>query len=237
MAETPAGALTHNLENVRPYDLDKQAIDDLFGEAQQWLDDGKPIETEAEASALEELQRKTRNAKNVADANRVIENEPFDTGKKAVQARYNPLIDRADLVILAVNRLLTPWRNKLAEEQKRRAEEIRLAAEAASQTAQHVAEVAGSDIGAQEIAAGAEDTARRLLKSAAKAEKRVGKGLRMRTVWDHEITNLKAALNHLYVKDRQALEGFVSERARAVVSRGGTPVMPGVTFTERKEAY
>ena len=59
----------------------------------------------------------------------------------------------------------------------------------------------------------------------------------MRTVWDHEIVDLKLALNQLYKDDREALEAYVSERMKSIIKRGGEPKFSGVTFTSRKEAY
>jgi hypothetical protein len=222
-------------KNARPYDLDQAAINDLWEEAQQWLTDDFVIETEAQAEGLERLVKMSRAAKNEADAHRKAENEPFDTGKAEVQARYNPLFSTADTIIKGSLGVLTVWRDKLATKQREEAAAVRRAAEEAAALAAKTAKIAGTNVSAIKIADDAAETAERFTKTANRMEKKAGTGLRMRTVYDFEIMDIKQAIAHYYRTEPAAMEAFINERIR-----GGLPnqrAVPGVAFTERKEAY
>jgi hypothetical protein len=222
--------------NARPYDIDKQTIEDLFEEARQWLADDTPIAESAEAEGLERMLEMARAAKSAADENRKVENKPFDDGKKEVQARYNALFGQADLIINGVLKRLTPWRNKLAEEQRLAAAAVAEEAERARKQAERTTIMAGSDLGAQHIAKEAGETAARLEKTAARLEKKAGTGLRMRTVWKFDFSDIKKAIAHYYREEPELMEKFIRERI-AADSHLGRRNVPGVIYIEEKEAY
>src|SRR4051812_953059 len=81
--------------NMSPFDAHKVNIEDLFEEATAWLN-GDGVNSEADAKAVDQLLDLAREARKAADEARKTENEPFDTGKAEVQARYNPILKRAD---------------------------------------------------------------------------------------------------------------------------------------------
>ena len=226
------------LPNSRPFDLSKQEIDDLFEEANQWLD-GAEITTEAEAEGIKRLMKLTREADARKEDARKEEVAPFDAGRKEVQDRYAPLTKRVELIIGGCRKILTGWNLRLEEAQRRKAEEIRLAAEEASRKAQHVAEVAGSTLETQEIVASAEEDARRLLKNAGRAEANIGKGNRMRSKWRVEITDPKLTIAWFFRAYEHELVDWLAERLTAKAYKAGElpASIPGAKIIETKEAY
>lgn len=51
----------NNPPEPTPFELSKQAIEDLYEEARQWLD-GDPVSTQAQADALNTLQARIKDA-------------------------------------------------------------------------------------------------------------------------------------------------------------------------------
>lgn len=110
-----------------PFDLSKQAIEDLYDEARQWLD-GEPVSTEDQASALNTLQSRIRDAAKDAEKNRKDEAKPFDDGKAEVQARYKPILAKAEQADSAVKAALKPYLLALTKKQEEEAQRARLEA-------------------------------------------------------------------------------------------------------------
>lgn len=226
------------IPNARPFDLAKQEIDDLFDEAKVWLETDK-IESDAEAAEVEKLLALMRDALNRSEEARKDEVRPIDAQRKEVQERYRPLSTRAEIVVNGARKLLTGWRDLLAKKQAEAAAEVRRAAEEASQKAQHVAEVAGSSVELQEIIANTEDTARRLLKNAERAEAKVGTGLRMRTVYTVEIDDPKLTIAWFWRTYPDELTTWLNQRltAKAYKTNELPFEVPGARIIAKKEAY
>ena len=110
--------------NLSPFEISKQAIEDLYEEAKQWLD-GEPVSTEDQASALNTLQTRIREATKDAEKNRKEEAKPFDEGKAEVQARYKPILAKADEADSAVKAALKPYLLALAKKQEEDARKAR----------------------------------------------------------------------------------------------------------------
>jgi hypothetical protein len=76
-----------------PFDDIETRINDLYEEAKMWLD-GEEVTEQKQADALNTLASQIREAAKEAEEMRKAEAKPFDDGKKAVQERYNPLIQK-----------------------------------------------------------------------------------------------------------------------------------------------
>lgn len=222
-------------KNARPYDLVKEKIDDLYAEAKQWLD-GTEIKTEAEAEGVEKLLAMARAHLDEADTERKIEAKPFDDGKAEVQGRYNPIMDRAKLIAKASKDALTPWRDKIAARKRAEAEEVARAAEEADRKAEEAAKNAKGDLGATEIAEGAAEEAKRLTRTASKLNRNIDKGLGLRTRYEVEVSDLKAACVYYYRRDPDKFKGFVKTLAEEDV-RGGKREIDGIIITPIKGAF
>jgi hypothetical protein len=233
-AITPAEA-----KNARPYDLLAEEVNEFFEQANDWLKEGKEIATEAEAGVLNEVVKGIRDLDKRIEAERKIEAKPFDDGKAEVQARYKKLAARTELVLTNVLRRLTVWRNKLAQQQAEEAARARIAAEEAADKAAHVAKMAGDDLGAQEIAKGVAEDAKRFAKTADKLETTAGTGLRMRSNFTVEIVDQKQAIATFYKIAPGELIDFIEQRLTAMAYKRSLPPgeIKGVKITETKEAY
>jgi hypothetical protein len=222
-------------QNARPSDILAGELESIFEDAQQWLD-GTAIADEAQAAGIEILLKLTREKEAEIEAARKAERQPYDEAVKEIQQRYKPLTDRTELVKKSCLLLLTAWRGVLAKRQADAAEEVRRAAAEASEKAQRAAAAAGNNLAAQEIVKIAEDEARRLDKAAERTAKKVGVGLRTRTVHDIEITDIKAAIGAYYRAYPDEITNWIEDRLRSKVA-SGVREFPGVTITPRKEAY
>lgn len=228
------------LKNSTPFDLVKQDIDDLFDEARNWID-GSEVTTQAEADAVAKLTDMARKAKKAADDARKTEAKPFDDGKAEVQARYKPVLSRADLIADMCKKAIAPF--LAAQEAKKRAAEKRAReeAEAAERAAQAAMQASAGDIEAR-------DAAEQLLEAAKSAQSNVSKlakdkgqakggarAMTLRTTYRPELTDLNAAVRHYWSTRQTDFEMLVCDLAETDV-RAGVREIPGFAITEHKEA-
>lgn len=215
----------------------KAHIEDLYLEAKNWLD-GKPIETQPQADEVSRLKGMIVEAAAQAEKMRRAENEPFDTGKAEVQARYAELISdtkglrgKTVLARAACERALTPWLVKLDKERQAVAEAARAEAEAKRKAAEEAARSADlrRSEQAEEIFAAAK-AADREATSIERGRAAVGGGEYRRTIlrdnWTAELTDGMAALRHLWQTRRADLEAFALRCAMEDV-RAGKREVPG----------
>lgn len=206
-------------------------VEDLLLEARNYLD-GEPIANEEQANAVSSLLNRARRVSKDADEARKVEAKPFDDGKKAVQARWTPLIAKADLAANTCKQALAPW--LAAIEQKQREE-----AEAARKEAERIAAIAAE---AHQKAHGnleAAEDAERLLKVAEAANRdavKAGKAKAHATGGERAVglvdkftpvlTNPVMAARHYYQHQRTAFEEWLQEQAEKDV-RSGLRTIPG----------
>lgn len=235
------------IPNARPFDLCEEKINDLYGEAKNWLD-GEPIASQEQAEAVQTLLRQIQEAHKQADAERVKENKPFDDGKAEVQARYAPLISDTKAVkgktVLATDyckRALAPWLKKLADQQAEEARAAREAAEAAAAAAQEAirkANEAGNLTAREEAEQVVKDAkaAEQDAKAAEKARPQAtgyGRAATLRTSYKPVLTNLTAACRHFFVTDPDAFKAVVQKLAEEQVAAGRRgDQIPGFTVKE-----
>ena len=217
------------------FDAHKANIDDLYAEAEVWLA-GDGIASAAEAKAVDTLLDLTRQAKKAADEARKTENEPFDLGKAEVQARYNPVLKRADMIVDLCKQVLTPWNIKVAAEKEAIAAAARAESEQTRRDAEALIRASSGNLAAREDAEHMLNSAKLAEKDAAKAARQATTGLGLRTSYQPELTDLSAAIRHYWDAKRGRFEALVLELATEDV-RAGRHMIPGFTVHEIKKAF
>lgn len=235
----------NNPPEPTPFELSEQRINDLYGEAGNWLD-GDPIASQEQADEVQKLMRLIQEAHKEADARRVDENKPFDDGKAAVQARYAPLIADTKSVkgktVLAVDlckKALKPWLEKVDAENRRLAEIGRLEA----LEKQRVALEAMRQRQSLEDAERAEalvkeakqaDADARKAESAKARAKGAGRATTLRDNWTAEVTDYTAFARHVWTVHRSDMQAFLDRQAKFIVDSGVHAGIPGVTIRNER---
>jgi hypothetical protein len=216
--------------NKSPLDV----IQDLYDEAENWLD-GEPLETKKQHDTLIELIRQLRAARTAADEARKEEAKPFDEGKKAIQAKYNPFIQpqkgMVDRAIASAKTVLEPY--LLEQTRIKRENDERLAAEAAQAMTEAKALMKSSagDLAAREEAEQRLEDATEAEKIAKRAIKQnVAKGSTSR--WDVELVDRTEAARWLWSAHTERFDELLLQVAKERVA-GGSRTIPGFTITER----
>lgn len=216
-----------------PIETHKLHIEDLLAEAQSFLD-GDPIATQAQADSVGTLLGMLREARKGADEQRKVEKKPHDDAGKAVQAAWNPILERVELAESVAKKALAPF--LMAEEARKQAEaaKAREEAERAQREAQEAMRAAAesSNLAAREEAERLTKAAEKANTAATKAEKAkplaagTGRSVGLRTVWSATLVDPVEALKHYRAKESAALKAWLSEQAAADV-RAGLRTIPG----------
>ena len=223
------------------YEIAREEIEGLYGEAAHWLDGAKVVD-QATADGLAKLIKLIRDAKAGADDARKVENVPFDTGKAEVQARYNPLLKKADLALATCKDALAPWLGAIDRAQREAAEEARrLAAEKALAAQQALQAADSANLAERAKAEALVQDAKRADAQANKIEKATataasgGRAIGLRTTYHPALTDMTAAARHYWSVERRAFEEFLIGLAEKDC-RAGRREIPGFTVTEKKTA-
>lgn len=245
--DNPRAVIGDNAPPPTPFELAEKAVNDIYGEVVLWLD-GKPIDSQALADGVGNLQAEIRKAEKLADDTRKAENEPFDKGKAEVQARYLPLIGdtkairgKTVLASEACKAALQPW---LLAEDRRIKEEARLAREEADRQQREAEEaLRASDAADIEKRAAAEallaaakkaDTAANVAgRQTATAGGASGRSSGLRATWVAEITDPVVAARACWHEARPEMLDFLQSWADRRV-REGVRSLPGFAITEKK---
>ncbi len=242
MSDTAGTAVAghNNPPEPTPFETATESINDLYTEAKQWLD-GEEVDRQEYADDIAKLLKKFRTARNGADTERKTENQPFDQGKAEVQARYNPILAKADRAMTACKTALTPWLDKIEEEKREAAREARriadeeeCKAQEAIQTADHtnLEQVEAAEILVKD-AKRASATAGRAERDKATASGGEGRAVSLRSSFHPELIDGVAAARHYWEVNRSEIETFLLELATKDV-RAGKPSIPGFKIIETK---
>jgi hypothetical protein len=217
-----------------------EEIEDLLLEARNYLD-GEPIANEDQASAVSSLLNRLRRVANDADDARKDEKRPHDEATKAVQGKWKPILDKADLAATAAKQALAPWLQQVEAKQREEAEAARRESDRLAAIA---AELHASSAGNLQAAEDAE----RLLKAAAGAERFATKaekakplatggerGVGLIDKFTSELTDSVEALKHYRTHQPEALKVWLLDQARADV-RAGARRIPGFTIHQERVA-
>lgn len=223
-----------------PAALFSEEIDDLLLEARNYLD-GEPIANEEQANAVSSLLNRLRRVAKDADAARAEEKKPHDLAAKAVQQKWKPLLDKADLAVSTAKDALAPWLRAVEEKQRAEAEAARIEAERIAAIAAQAHREAAGNLQASE-------DAERLLKAAGAARKDVAKADKQKAhatggeravglvdVFTPELTDPVEALKHYRTRNPEGLKAWLLDQAKADV-RAGQRTIPGFTINHERVA-
>lgn len=214
--------------NPPPFEAWSLHIEDLFQLANGI---GNATNDEQEA-ALDALLDDFRKAKKEADKERAAEKKPHDDAAKAVQAKWKPLLDRCDIAAEAIKRALTPYR---AEKQRAKDEAARKAREEAERA--HKAAQAAFKSDDLDDRLEAERLASQAKAMQVQANKIDRQSTGLRTFWEAEITDRKAALLHYLAREPDQFAALIQSLADKDARNEATRRdIPGVKFHERKVA-
>ncbi|ABF71339.1 p091 [Rhizobium phage 16-3] len=234
----PLAVKGHNQPPPSPFDLIRQEIEDLYDEAKNWAD-GEAITSQEMHDAIERLRESLHDAGKRADALRVEEKRPLDEQIKAIQDAYNPLIQpkrgKVDLAKSTLDALLTPWRTRIAQEKAAEAARVAAAAEAARVAATEAIRASSGNLAEREAAEELLADAKRLEKTAKRADKAATTGTGLRTVWKAELVDEAAALDWFYGERPDAFRELIQSLADESVRRGVRKV-PGFVVSYEKVA-
>lgn len=205
-------------------------VDSLFTLLSDTLAGGD-VTTDEQEAAIDAILDDFRTASTDADKARKEAGKPFDDGKKAVQATWKPIIDKADAGAGACKSALTPYR---AAKQRAKDE----AAAAARKEAEERAEAARQALKeADDLEAkfAAEQQIEQAAKLVAVANKIDRSATGLRTTWEAEITDRKAALLHYIARAPERFAALIQQMADEDARTTRAPV-PGIVFHERKKA-
>lgn len=225
---------------AEPAVLFKEEIDDLLLEARNYLD-GEPIANEEQADAVSSLLNRLRRVANDADDARKLEKKPHDDAGKEVQAKWKPILEKADLAASTAKQVLAPWLCKIEEQQRADAERQRIEADRLAQLAAEARAASSGNLEARE-------DAERLLRAAAAAEKdalRAGKqkaharggerAVGLVGLFTPELTDSAEALKHYRTTQPEALKEWLLDQARKDV-HGGARSIPGFSIKHERVA-
>lgn len=205
-------------------------VDDLFALLSDTLAGGE-VSTDEQEAAIDELMDEFRRASKDADKARAEEKKPHDDAAKAIQIKWKPIIEKADRGTVACKDALTPYRTAKQRAKDEAAREAREKAEAKAEAAREALQK--SDDLETRFAAEQELEAAAKLTSVANRIDRSATGLR--TYWEAEITDRKAALRHYLVRSPDRFMALIQQLADED-ARTTRPPTPGVAFHERKKA-
>lgn len=242
-AENPRAVVGGNNPPMSPFEEAEKKVEDIYGEAKLWLD-GAKVDSAELADGIANLLKLIRDARKLADDNRETENEPFNKGKAEVQARYKPLLEKADRAAQACKLALQPWLDaedrrlkeearKAREEAERKEREAREAYQKAQQDAANLAERERAEVMLKD--------AKRAGTAANKAERKtavagnVGRAIALRTVYTPIITNATDFGRYVWKEQWAEMDLFLQDLAHRLVAAGHRD-LPGVTVAEEKVA-
>jgi len=224
-----------------PFDEAQEVVSTLKEEARHWLD-GAEVSSQNEADAIAKLLDMARKAKKKADDLRKSEARPFDDGKKAVQAKFKPLIEDCERISDVCKAANLPWLKKLEEQRRQEEEKARQkAAEEARKAQEAIKAVNATDLDAREaaeqqikLAQEAEREAKRATKQKASA-KGGSRAMGLRTVYVHEITDACEFARWCWQYENNSLMECLNNIAKRRTDAKFRD-MPGVEIHERKVA-
>lgn len=225
--------------NLPPDVMAFNTIDAYYEEARNWASDGFKIENQAQADEVDTLDKALLKAGQEADALRIEEKRPLDEQIDAIQAKFNPYIQKGkgkvDIARSSLKALLTAWRTEQERIKREAAEKARREAEAERAAAEEAMRASAGDLAAREQAEQLAASAKAAEKIAKKADKAATTGLGLRTKWVATMVDQRTAVATMWKHDPRAFLNLAQELAdRAVLS--GARSLEGFTITETKVA-
>lgn len=211
-------------------------INDLCLEADNWLD-GEAIETDDQALGLGKLMDMLKAAKNECEAERKEKVAPIDEAKKAIQAVYVPVLEKAEDALGVAqtvrNRYLKAKQAAL-DEQARVAREQAVEAIKIAQEAMQARTGSLADKQAAEALVEMAKSAEIQAKMAAKATpQKIGGRKTVTRAWTATLVNLLDALRHYYRARPDDLSEYLTGLANGDVKHNPRDI-PGFLIKENE---
>lgn len=226
-------------EEKTPFDLIVEQIDDLYGEARNFASDGFKIASQEQADEIDKLDKALLKAQQDADELREAEKKPHDDAAKAVQAKFNPYVqkDKGKTYIAraSLKALLTAWRVEQQHIANEKAKAAREAAEAERKAAEEALRASSGDLVAREQAEQMLDSAKQAEKVASKATKAATTGTGLKPKWVATMTDQRAAVAAMWKQNPQAFLDLAQTLAEQAV-RAGARKIDGFEIKEEKVA-
>lgn len=205
-------------------------IDDLFALLSDTLAGGE-VDDDAKEAAIDAILDDFRKASADSEKARKAEKEPHLEAGREVDTKWKPIVDKATRGATACKDALTPYRTAKQAAKDKAAREAREEAEARQKAAADALRQA-DDLEAKFAAEQEIEAAQKLVAVANKID-RAPTGLR--TSWEAEITDRKAALLHFLGRAPERFEALIQQLADEE-ARGARAPTPGIVFHERKKA-
>lgn len=202
-------------------------IEDLFAQVAS----AGEVTTAEQDAQLDALLDDVRRLRKDADAQRVIDKAPSLKEGKEIDARYKPILTKADRAADEIKKLLTPFRARQKAEKDAEALRVRQEAEALQKAAQEALQ--SSDDLEERFDAEEQLKAANKLAAQAKRIEKAPKGTK--TSWTAIVEDRRSALNHLLPKFPERFEALIQQLADEAC-RGGRPVIPGIRYESEEVA-
>lgn len=189
------------------------------------------ITNDEQEAAADEVMREARKLHKDADAIRKAEKQPHMDAAKAVDEEWKPNLSKCDLIVEAMKRALTPYREARQRAKDEAARKAREEAEARQKAAQAALQQS-EDLEARFTA---EEELKQAQKLTAVASRIDREATGLRTFWEAEIADPRAALNFYIKRSPERFRALVQQMADED-ARGARGEVPGVVFHERRRA-
>lgn len=205
-------------------------VDDLFSLLSDTLAGGE-IDNDDKEAAIDAILDDFRRAAKDSDKARAEEKAPHLEAGKAVDAKWKPIVDKANRGATACKDALTPYRTAKQRAKDEAARKAREEAEAREKAAQEALRQS-DDLEARYQAEQEIEAAKKLTEAANRTD-RQATGLR--TSWQAEIADRRAALLHYIARAPERFEALIQQMADED-ARGARPSVPGIVYHEIKRA-
>lgn len=226
--------------NLPPDVMAFNSIDAYYEEARNWASDGFAIESQEQADEIDTLDKALLKLGHETDALRIEEKRPLDEQIDAIQAKYNPYIQKGkgkvDIARSSLKALLTAWRTEQERIKREAAEKARREAEEERRRAEDAMRSSAGDLAAREQAEQMIESAKAAERIAKKADKAATTGLGLRSRWEPRLTDLNAAIKHYWAEDRDSFAALVTRLAEEDVRVRSKREIPGFVIEEVKGA-
>lgn len=221
--------------NRTPAELIFDEIQDLYDTAKDFCD-GAAVADQDTADALTKIMEDIHDAGKRAEEIRLAEVAPLNDAKDAIQAIFNPYIQKGkgkvDLAKSSLSALLAPWRKRLADEAALAARKLREEADAKAAAARAAMQTTVGNLAEREKAESLAKEAKALDQIARKAD---NKPTGLVTRWTAKLVDFEKAADWAFERDRTKFVETVQAIADAAV-RMGLHTIPGFVVEESKVA-
>ena len=219
-------------------------LEDLEIEAANWLDD-EPLTSQEQADELTKLVEAAAQLAGALEQSRKAEKEPYLAAGRAVDAKFKPLLERAEKATRKLKNKVGEWLKAVKADKERRereaAEEARRAAERLRE--EHERNRQSSDLADDAALEAAEEAAKQARIDAAMVKKETvtakagGTVVKLRKIWLVNIVERRELLMHYLRADRADFKDELTALLRKFAERdvrNGARSLPGCSIWDEE---